>query len=220
MLEYIMNLMKFESVNLFIDFDSTISGVEAIDELARIVSERTGDNKLPENVAKITTQGMRGEIDFHESVTSRLAMLDFNQSDVNELIRVIKQNFSQSFLETAPKLAKYAKLYLISGGFREFIAPALEDLNVEFEELLVGENFFSEDKGYIRVIEDKAAAVSALNLPDKSVMIGDGYTDYLVKEAGAVQIFVAYTEFIRREKVIHKADYVAENFRQVLDLLV
>ena len=47
-------------------------------------------------------------------------------------------------------------------------------------------------------------------------VIGDGYTDYQIKEAGLADKFIAFTENAKRQNVIEKADYVAENFDEFL----
>jgi D-3-phosphoglycerate dehydrogenase len=47
-------------------------------------------------------------------------------------------------------------------------------------------------------------------------MIGDGYTDYEVKEAGKANKFYAFVENVRREKIVKKADKVVESFDEIL----
>src|SRR3712207_8128282 len=43
-------------------------------------------------------------------------------------------------------------------------------------------------------------------------VIGDGYTDYKLKELGLVKKFIAFTENIERDIVVAKADQVVSSF--------
>ena len=43
-------------------------------------------------------------------------------------------------------------------------------------------------------------------------MIGDGYSDYVTREAGVADKYFAYTENVKRERTTKNADYIAPNF--------
>jgi len=62
-----------ENKYFVIDFDSTFTQVEALDELAKISLQ--GDDELPEvlsNIQNITHQGMEGKISFRKSLEQRI----------------------------------------------------------------------------------------------------------------------------------------------------
>jgi phosphoserine phosphatase len=96
------------------DMDSTLITIECVDELADICGIKT-------QVAAITAAAMRGEIDFRESLTRRVALLA--GLDVSALQRVYDER-----LQLAPgaerMLAGFkragAKTLLASGGFTFF----------------------------------------------------------------------------------------------------
>ena len=50
-------------------------------------------------------------------------------------------------------------------------------------------------------------------------MIGDGYTDLEVFKNGAADLFICYTENIKREKVAKQSEFVANNFQSIIEIL-
>jgi D-3-phosphoglycerate dehydrogenase len=55
-----------------------------------------------------------------------------------------------------------------------------------------------------------------LNLHGDVYVIGDGYTDYEIKEAGYANKFYAFTENVERERVVDKADHVTPSLDEFL----
>ena len=50
-------------------------------------------------------------------------------------------------------------------------------------------------------------------------MVGDGASDMETKQESGVDIFVAFTETVHRDKVVSQADYVCGNMLELLDIL-
>ncbi|MDO4737827.1 MAG: phosphoserine phosphatase SerB [Bacteroidales bacterium] len=95
------------------DMDSTLIQTEVIDELARA-------HGVYEEVAAITEQAMRGEIDFKESFTQRCKLL--KGLDVN-VMKDIAENlpFTEGVDRLMYVLKKYGyKIAILSGGFTFF----------------------------------------------------------------------------------------------------
>lgn len=95
------------------DMDSTLIQTEVIDELARA-------HGVYEEVAAITEQAMRGEIDFKESFTQRCKLL--KGFDVN-VMKDIAENlpFTEGVDRLMYVLKKYGyKIAILSGGFTFF----------------------------------------------------------------------------------------------------
>ena len=67
-----------------------------------------------------------------------------------------------------------------------------------------------------RANNGKPAAIHALNLSGRVVMIGDGWNDAEVKIAGAADAFYAFTEVARRAPVVEVADAEAASLDEVL----
>jgi phosphoserine phosphatase len=109
-----------------IDMDSTLITIECIDEIADLLGIR------PE-VARITASAMRGETDFRESLTRRVALLE--GLPVAALERVYAQRLALSpGAETM--LARFsaagAKSLLVSGGFTFFTERLKARLDVDY----------------------------------------------------------------------------------------
>lgn len=95
------------------DMDSTLIGAECIDELARCAG--VGDE-----VAAVTESAMRGEIDFIESFTRRVALLKgLPESTMAEVAQSLPFNEGLERLMTILKRVGY-KTAILSGGFTYF----------------------------------------------------------------------------------------------------
>jgi len=57
-----------------------------------------------------------------------------------------------------------------------------------------------------------------MHLEGEVQVIGDGYSDYVMREAGIADKFFAYTENVHREKAANKADHVTPNLDEFLYL--
>ena len=95
------------------DIDSTLIETEVIDELA----ERAG---VGEKVRVITERAMRGEIDFKESFTERVALLKgLDESVMKEIAESLPITEGVERLMRVLKRAGY-KIAILSGGFTYF----------------------------------------------------------------------------------------------------
>ena len=96
---------------LVMDMDSTLITMETIDELADMAG-------LKPQVAAITEQAMRGEIEYNESLARRVALL--KGLDQNALQRIYDERLKLSpgaDILLAKAKAAGIKLLLVSGGF-------------------------------------------------------------------------------------------------------
>ncbi len=95
------------------DMDSTLIGTEVIDELA----ERAG---VGDKVRGITERAMRGEIDFKESFTERVALLKgLDESVMREIAESLPITEGVDRMMTVLKRTGY-KTAILSGGFTYF----------------------------------------------------------------------------------------------------
>jgi phosphoserine phosphatase len=106
------------------DVDSTLIQDEVIDLLA----ERAG---ALDEVAAITERAMRGEIDFAESLKQRVALLAGLPTEaLDETARRIRLTpGARTLCRTLRRLG--FRVCLVSGGFREVIAPLAQQLEVD-----------------------------------------------------------------------------------------
>jgi D-3-phosphoglycerate dehydrogenase len=212
---------------IIIDFDSTFVETEVMDELAAL-SLRNCPNRdeIVNSVQEITRLGMDGKITFDKSLEQRIALLSTDREEIEELTRNTASRITKSILRNRDFfLANSKNIYIISGGFKDVIVPVVRDFGIRpenvfantfvFNELgnVIGvdtENFLAQEKG-------KVKQVKALNLSGSVYIIGDGFTDYQIKEAGLADKFVAFTENIDRPKVTEVADLVVKSFDEFLE---
>ncbi len=218
---------EFCKYNLVIDFDSTFIKFEALDELAKIALANDPEkDKKAAKVEKITNKGMLGEISFPESLQSRLELFNIEKKHIEELVGKIEKNISNSFLKHKDFFLKNDKrIYIISGGFLDYILPIVKEFGILEENILANEfifkgetviginkdNFLAKEKG-------KEKAVRALGI-ENVIVIGDGWTDYEIKKAGLAKKFIAYTENISRKKVVEQSDFVTSDFGEIIDFI-
>lgn len=211
---------------LVFDFDSTFTQVEGLDELAAIALQ--GQPDQTQRVAAIkalTDQGMAGEIGFQESLRRRLALLGANRRHLAPLVAHLQGKVSASIRRNGDFFRQHAdRIYVVSSGFREFIEPVVAEFGIAPEHVLANTftfdaegnitgcdagNVLSRDGGKIQQLKD-------LQLDGPVYVLGDGYTDYQIREAGLAKRFYAYTENVSRPSVVAAADEVLPTFDEFL----
>lgn len=170
------------------DMDSTLIQAECIDELAR-------RNGVYDQVAAITARAMRGEIDFKESFTERVALLKgLDVSVMQDIAEHLPITEGADRLMAVLKKAGY-KIAILSGGFTYFGEYMRRRFGVDYvyaNELEIGEDGKLTGK-YIGPVVDghrKAellrllAQVEHVNL-EQTIAVGDGANDLpMITEAG------------------------------------
>lgn len=218
--------MKIAQKNYVFDFDSTLTSVEALDVLAEItLVNNPKKEEIIEEIQEITNLGIDGEISFTESLERRIKLLHAHKSNLEELIQRLKQKVSKSIESNREFFENFSDdIYVISCGFKEFIDDIVKDYNIpadrvyantfafDSEGYIVGfdtENILSQHNGKIQCLKD-------MNLEGEIQVIGDGYSDYVMREAGVADKFFAFTENVSRDKAVKKADHVTPNLDEFL----
>ena len=209
-----------------IDFDSTFTKVEGLDELAAIALKGHKDrDKIVGKIKAITDRGMAGEIGFADSLKARVDLLPANRSHVTELIEFLMGKISDSFARNEAFLRENAdSIYIVSSGFKDFIVPVAMSMGVLEENIYANTfiydndgnitgydktNLLSQDKGKVKLLQ-------SLDFEGDIYAIGDGYTDYELRESGLANKFFAFTENVSRKKVTDVADEVVASFDEFL----
>lgn len=127
-----MSIKAKENLHIVIDFDSTFTKVEGLDELARIAMEGNSNAaEIVQKIKEITDKGMAGEYSFSKSLTERVALLKANKSHIEKLIQFLKGKISESFQRNKAFISEYSdQIYIVSSGFRDFIVPVVEELGI------------------------------------------------------------------------------------------
>jgi len=209
-----------------IDFDSTIVTGETLEVVAETCLAGDPEREAKaQAVREITDRAMAGELDFGEALKARLELLAPTREAVDEATERLKGMITPSFARNRGFLEQNAdRIWVISGGFHEVVEPVVAAFGIPPKQVLANRLAFNGD-GRARGVEEanplsraggKAEAVRNLGLKGEVVVIGDGWTDYEIRETGAAQRFHAFVENVRREKVIAAADHVAASFDEVL----
>jgi D-3-phosphoglycerate dehydrogenase len=209
-----------------IDFDSTFTQVEALDELARISLKDHPDRELIyKKIEDLTNASMEGRLSFTDSLEQRVKLLEATRDHLKQLVKHLRKKVSTSFSRNSDFFKNHQdEVLIVSGGFKEFIIPVVTEYQIKKENIYANTFIFDdEDKivGYDRTNPlsqegGKVKLLKELNLPGDIFGIGDGYSDFQLKESGMIKKFFAYTENIERKSVTEKADHITPSFDEFL----
>ena len=203
------------------DVDGTLILEEVIDFLGREVGRE-------EEISQITSQAMRGEIDFESSLRKRVSFLEglpisvfdkvFNSihlsPNVQEFISILQKNgilvglVSGGFTPIVERLAK-------SLGIAYFSANQLEVKDGLLTGKLVGHIISPEvKKETLKQWREK------LKLPqERTVAIGDGANDLLMLKSSGLGIAFCAKEVLRKE-IPHHVDEPTEKVIKLMAFLL
>lgn len=209
-----------------IDFDSTFTQVEALDELARIsLQENPNREAIYKQIEDLTNAAMEGRLSFRESLTQRVKVLEANRDHLKLLVSRLKKLVSSSFSRNKTFFKNHPDdVLIVSGGFKEFITPVVLPYGIKKENIYANTFLFDVD-GKIVGYDDsnplseeggKVKLLKQLKLEGNIFGIGDGYSDFQLKESGLIQKFYAFTENIARQSILEKADHVTPSFDEFL----
>ncbi len=204
--------------NFIFDFDSTLLQVESFDELLRyVLRDQAEGQSLIEEFERMTDLSMNGQFSYSETLELRMKGLKITRSDVEVVTRELQSKVSESFLKYQAFFEANAdNVYIFSGGFYEIIEPIATQLGFKSENIYAN-RFLYDHAGNIvdfdrsnLLAQDigKVAQLQSLNLEGDIIVVGDGYNDYEMKNAGVCDTFFAYTEHVQRENVMNNADAV------------
>jgi D-3-phosphoglycerate dehydrogenase len=208
------------------DFDSTLTRVEALDVLAEMTLQGNSNREeIIEEIQKITNLGIDGDISFTESLERRIKLLNANKSDLAGLVAELRQKISKSIASNKEFFEKFSDdIYVISCGFKEFIDPIVEEYNIPSDRVYANTFEFDADGKIVGFDEEnplsqhngKIECLKQMNLEGEVQVIGDGYSDYVMREAGIADKFFAYTENVHRDKAADNADHITPNMDEFL----
>ena len=192
------------------DFDSTLMDGETLDIIAR-------ETNFAKEISDITAKGMRGEIDFFESLEMRVALLrGIKLETVNEICNNLP--IMNGAKETIHELHKKGyKCVCFSGGFKNATTLFAQKLNLDGEFANIfhiknniltgkvgGEMMFSNSKGEMLVRLQKLLNISY----DDTLAVGDGANDLSMFKYAKKKTAFCAKEVLKKEAniVIEKKD--------------
>lgn len=190
------------------DCDSTLSGVEGIDELADIAGRK-------EEVSALTRKAMAGEVALEDVYELRLDLLRPTRSSIDEVGRRYVEARLAHGRELVRGLRWLAKqVWIVSGGLAPAVAILARKLGVESARTLAVDIHFDAEGRYtgfdrasplwrsggkIELVERIARTAG----PRGVVLVGDGVTD--LETAPHLRRFVAFGGAVRRAEVFQRA---------------
>lgn len=209
-----LSLADFRLVAM--DMDSTLITIECIDEIADMQG-------LKPQVSEITEAAMRGELEFSESLTRRVALLQ--GLDASALQRVYDERLRISMGGEAMLAAVKAaglKTLLVSGGFTFFTERLQDRLGLDFTHANVLEVNHGKltgrvvggivDAGEKMHTVERVCAQIGID-PEQAIVMGDGAND--LQMMGIAGLSVAF----RAKPVVRAQAGVALNFSGLDGLL-
>ena len=136
------------------DFDFTLVDFETLESLADISLDCAADAEARRaEIARLTDPAMAGEIHFGEGLTRRLALLPLTRA----MSRPSPPAHSRrnSFGGAQPRFFREHadRIVIVSGGFREVIAPVAERLGIAPERVLANDLLYGAD-GRVTGVDD------------------------------------------------------------------
>jgi len=204
---------------VFFDCDSTLVGIEGIDELARWVGRE-------KEVAALTTQAMNGDLPLEAVYSRRLEMLQPTREHLRRLGQLYREHLIPGADQVIAALqASQREVFIISGGLAQAVqefgvflglpAPNIHAVEMDFNQLTgrwwetwkhpggrnPDERYLTHTTGPLTVGKGKAEIIRAIRRSHRgrALLVGDGLSDL---EAGeAVDLFVGFGGVVARERV-------------------
>ena len=183
------------------DFDSTLMDGETLDIIAK-------ETEYYKEIKEITEKGMKGEIDFFESLISRVALLEgMKLKKVNKICESLP--IMNGAEETIKELKnKNYKCVCFSGGFKNATSLFVEKLGLDGEFANIfhtknniltgrvgGEMMFSDSKGNMLLALQKLLNISY----NDTLVVGDGANDLSMFKYAKNRVAFCSKEILKKE---------------------
>lgn len=204
------------------DVDSTVCTEEGIDVLAASLG-------VGEQVAALTRSAMEGGMGYQESLAARMELMAPSKASVDACLEKHPSQLSPKIDTLVKALQDHGKeVWLVSGGFRQLIAPVATRLGVSHDKLVANVLLWDEAGNFVDFDRDqptsqtggKAKVVEMLVTKhglQKVVMVGDGATDMEARDMGPAVAFVGYGGVVTRPTVKAGADWFVTDFQDLID---
>lgn len=207
---------------LIFDCDSTLSGIEGIDELGRM-----RPTEIAEQIAQLTTDAMNGRAPIDEVFGLRLRLIRPSRRECATVgQRYLKHVEPHAKRVIAELVGRGWDVAIVSGGFVPCIEPLAADLGIERVEAVplyfdatgayagYGEDYpTTRNGGKLDLVRQLRAAGGYTT----TVMVGDGVSD--LETAPGVDRFIGFGGYVCRPKVRAEADCFIHGLDELPSLL-
>lgn len=187
------------------DVDSTLIAEEVIDLLGK-------EAGCEEEISRITSQAMRGELDFETSLRARVALLkDLPVSVFDTVFKSIHlSKNAQEFISILQK--KGILIGLVSGGFAPIVERLTESLGISYfsaNQLEVKDGFLTGKlvgeivTGQVKQVTLEKWRKEFGFSKERTIAIGDGANDLLMLKSAGCSIAFCAKEVVKSEIACH-----------------
>lgn len=208
---------KMKKLAVF-DFDSTLMDGETIE----IIASEVG---LREEVAVITKKAMDGELDFFDSLTYRVSLLEgIKEARVDEICHNLTYMSGAKEVVSGLKEKGYV-VVCFSGGFKNATeyARTILGFDADFSNILHsqnglltgkvgGEMMFSDSKGQMLLRLQNILGVT----PENTIAVGDGANDLSMFKYANTRIAFCAKDCLK-QKATHCIEH--KNLLEILDII-
>ena len=176
---------------LVTDMDSTLINIECIDEIADFIGKKP-------QVAAITAAAMRGELNFEQSLTQRVALLaGLEASALDHVYQERLRPNPGAEQMIAGLQARGIRVGLVSGGFTYFTERLKEHLGLDYARAntleIIADRLTGKVLGTIVGAEGKRDFLLELCrsldiTPRQAIAVGDGANDLLMMKAAGLSV--------------------------------
>ncbi len=200
------------------DVDGTLIAEEVIDLLGK-------EAGCEEEISQITSQAMRGELDFETSLRARVALLKGLPVSVFDIVfkSIHLSKNAQEFISILQK--KGILVGLVSGGFAPIVERLAKSLGITYysaNQLEVKDGFLT-GRLVCEIVTGQVKQVTLekwrkeLGLPkERTIAIGDGANDLLMLKTAGCSIAFCAKEVVKSEIACHVD---TRDFLEVLPLI-
>lgn len=201
------------------DVDSTVITNEGIDELAEFCG-------VGAKVREMTSNAMGGDVTFRKALQDRLNLIRPSQAQIGDFIDQHPPSLTPKIQDLVTLLhSKRIPVYLISGGFHEFIDPVADILHIPRTNVFANRLYFHYDGSWASFDMNQPTSESGgkgraiQSLKDKHgynnlVMIGDGATD--LEACPPADAFIGFGGNRIRPKVKENASWFVTSFQELI----
>ena len=216
-------------MNFLFDFDSTLVKNESLNDVLGLALGN--DTEKISQIDKITKMAMEGLISPQDSMCQRLKLATINKELVNKISEKAKSQITDGMVDLISELKKHkdVNIFIISGGFKEMIAPTAKILGIPQENIYANEFIYDKnntvEKAKDSILLQNQGKVKIINklkndgiLNGKNIMIGDGFTDLETLLYNAVDDYICFCGVVERENVKNKSKNIAKNTNELKDM--
>jgi phosphoserine phosphatase len=212
--------VKQSKGTLVLDFDSTIISCESLEVLIEHqLKNHSEKEQILKKIADLTQLGMEGGISFTDSIKQRLELVSLVKTGIEKFAEDCSQWLTVGMADLIAKYqAKGVEVWIVSGGFNDILFAVGKVLKIPSTQIygvslkwdaagkkcqLDASNPFCRSK--VEGVTDLQANGKWVSREHPVVIVGDGYTDFQLYQAGLADAFIAFALHAPREKVMNLA---------------